>query len=247
MGGLVALKLYDWRRYWSYVAREDSPVEYLTALLFGIGAVLAFVLSLRFHRRRRVLHAVLTAGLTAGMLFVSLEEISWGQRIFGWQTPGVLQEHNVQGETNLHNLAGRYPLHMSFILVGLYGTLAFALVPGILSRFVPGRYEELSDLVAPPWFVASYFFPTFLLYVYYDYLSPVLAAVFGEGWDWQRGQGGERFMIGKDQEPVELILSMGFLLFVGYLYGRWASGTGGRRESRDTVSATGSCATPGPP
>jgi len=38
-------------------------------------------------------------------LFVAGEEISWGQRIFGLETPEVLQNHNVQGELNLHNLS----------------------------------------------------------------------------------------------------------------------------------------------
>ena len=33
------------------------------------------------------------------------EEISWGQRIFGWQTTGYFLENNRQYETNLHNLA----------------------------------------------------------------------------------------------------------------------------------------------
>jgi hypothetical protein len=34
------------------------------------------------------------------------EEISWGQRVFGLETPAALSEANVQDETNLHNLAG---------------------------------------------------------------------------------------------------------------------------------------------
>lgn len=32
------------------------------------------------------------------------EEISWGQRIFGWRTPASLAQINVQGETNIHNI-----------------------------------------------------------------------------------------------------------------------------------------------
>jgi hypothetical protein len=32
------------------------------------------------------------------------EEISWGQRIFHWQTPAHLAQINVQDETNIHNL-----------------------------------------------------------------------------------------------------------------------------------------------
>jgi len=32
------------------------------------------------------------------------EEISWGQRLFGFGTPKLINKYNVQGEFNLHNL-----------------------------------------------------------------------------------------------------------------------------------------------
>lgn len=38
------------------------------------------------------------------MLVCFGEEISWGQRIFGWGTPASLKEVNAQGEFNVHNL-----------------------------------------------------------------------------------------------------------------------------------------------
>lgn len=37
-------------------------------------------------------------------LFGGLEEISWGQRIFGYPTPQFFVEHNEQHEVNIHNL-----------------------------------------------------------------------------------------------------------------------------------------------
>lgn len=41
-----------------------------------------------------------------GILFLVCfgEEVSWGQRVFHWVTPGWLEEINLQGETNLHNI-----------------------------------------------------------------------------------------------------------------------------------------------
>ena len=38
------------------------------------------------------------------LLFGMGEEISWGQRVFGIETPEFLAEANAQKETNLHNL-----------------------------------------------------------------------------------------------------------------------------------------------
>ena len=40
------------------------------------------------------------------MFFIAFgEEISWGQRILGIETPESLEGINDQGETNLHNLS----------------------------------------------------------------------------------------------------------------------------------------------
>jgi hypothetical protein len=33
------------------------------------------------------------------------EELSWGQRMFNFQTPAAVQQVNLQGETTIHNLA----------------------------------------------------------------------------------------------------------------------------------------------
>ena len=33
-----------------------------------------------------------------------LEELAWGQVIFGWRTPELMQELNAQNETTLHNI-----------------------------------------------------------------------------------------------------------------------------------------------
>ena len=40
----------------------------------------------------------------AFFLILGLEEISWGQTIFNWNTPDYLKEINYQNETNIHNL-----------------------------------------------------------------------------------------------------------------------------------------------
>jgi len=42
--------------------------------------------------------------LAVGLFLSAMEEISWGQRLFGWGTPAALEEINFQGETTLHNV-----------------------------------------------------------------------------------------------------------------------------------------------
>ena len=101
-----------------WLVQEDGLLESTAALLFMITAVLFFILFFRENsfgskevaqfydsRSKRIFFFLL------GLLFVLLlgEEISWGQRIFGWATPEGLAELNQQNEITLHNLKWLHP------------------------------------------------------------------------------------------------------------------------------------------
>jgi len=85
-----------------YFAQEDRPLEWLSALfLLGASALFAF----ESVRRRRDAVGLVCAGLLCLALFViGMEEISWGQRLFGFATPERLAEANWQAEFNFHNV-----------------------------------------------------------------------------------------------------------------------------------------------
>ena len=61
----------------------------------------------RFFTLTRVrprLFLTVTMLLTLLCLFGAGEEISWGQRLFGLETPDYLKDRNAQGELGIHNL-----------------------------------------------------------------------------------------------------------------------------------------------
>lgn len=89
---------------------EDGPVEEATVVFFLVAcAGFVQVWMLRGGRAsrdkegdgRRMAFLV----LAALMFLCAGEELSWGQRIFGWETPPGWSAANAQAETNLHNLA----------------------------------------------------------------------------------------------------------------------------------------------
>ena len=91
---------------WTFRAltREDSWVENLTVVWFVLAGLLLFVTALverSFFRR-----CVYILGGVA-MVFAAGEEISWGQRIFGFATPDFLMHLNYQKEFNAHNISYR--------------------------------------------------------------------------------------------------------------------------------------------
>ena len=92
------------------IAWESGPIQITGAVLFLVASAGFFALFLRssdsensFFGRRTKRNIFL--GLLAVVLFVCCgEEASWGQHLFGFETPQVLSGLNAQNETNLHNL-----------------------------------------------------------------------------------------------------------------------------------------------
>lgn len=70
-----------------------------------IGLIMFARIAAHYLKKRQWLPGVV-AILVALVLFVMAgEELSWGQRIFGWDTPDSISAGNAQNETNLHNFA----------------------------------------------------------------------------------------------------------------------------------------------
>jgi hypothetical protein len=81
-----------------YLGNEDGFFEWMTAIFFLLSSVIFFLV---FRRSKNIFLLCL-----AVMFFVATgEEISWGQRLFGFGTPDALNKVNVQHEFNIHNLA----------------------------------------------------------------------------------------------------------------------------------------------
>ncbi len=94
------------------IAKEDSFFETFTALLF-IGASAKFLLlffrkKIMWEKDQLFYNTYLKRifFLLLGLMFLVCfgEEISWGQRIVGYETPQAIQARNMQNEFNIHNL-----------------------------------------------------------------------------------------------------------------------------------------------
>ena len=107
-------KWYILNDFWVDVLyMEDYLFESMTAVLFIASSFLLCkaALSLRPWCKKQY---GLTVGyrwivciylcLAGAFFFVGMEEISWGQRILGWETPSFWSEINLKKETNVHNL-----------------------------------------------------------------------------------------------------------------------------------------------
>lgn len=81
------------------LSAEDSFFEYLTAINLFIASLFFIIL---FVKTKNVFFLI----LFLICFFGTGEEISWGQRIFNFETPENLNKINVQKEYNIHNIVG---------------------------------------------------------------------------------------------------------------------------------------------
>jgi hypothetical protein len=138
---------------------EYGPVELGTAACFGAASVLALGLAMRTREVAPSAVRALYVLFALGALFAGLEEISYGQHFFGWQSPRWFAEQNAQHETNLHNLLGDKPgkalRNVALVAAVTGGIVLPAVAMRAGGQFAPGRWAyyllprgELMPLVA---------------------------------------------------------------------------------------------------
>ena len=119
---IIHIRLYDpSSQLFEILYLEDGIFESLTPILmfFSILLIGVSIPKLRVDTRLVKYRNLLTLIYLSLMLLFflnAMEEISWGQRIIGWETPQAF-EGNVQEETNLHNYFNQYYLLFYRLLV----------------------------------------------------------------------------------------------------------------------------------
>lgn len=112
--------------YTQRMGTEQGVVENATVVVL----ILAIVAGVLAFRRRRSLPSPWLGRwlllLTAGCVYFAVEELSWGQSLFGWQTPELFNAINDQQETNIHNISSWFDQKPRIILE--LGTLICAVI-----------------------------------------------------------------------------------------------------------------------
>ena len=142
---------FIWLTYEDLLGKWSQTYFFLAAMILSLRIVFS-----KSH------HRWFFAVLAAACAYVVLEEISWGQRIFGFSTPEFLKARNLQGEANIHNLfTGPYR-------TALKDFLSYALATGLAGygllyplacsfKWQPAVWLQKLGVAAPPLVVAPYF------------------------------------------------------------------------------------------
>jgi tetratricopeptide (TPR) repeat protein len=143
---------YIWATY------ENLYGEWLQVGLWLLTAIVATACAWRRDHFR-----LFCGALALAALYVLLEEISWGQQLFNWQSPDFFLRNNLQHETNIHNLlTGPFSTTLKDTIRILLGTGLWAygiLYPILLNRENGiARRARILGIAPPPSFAWPFFF-----------------------------------------------------------------------------------------
>lgn len=123
-------------------------------------AAIAFIKVARhYFRRRQRLAMILAIAMVLLLGLMIGEELSWGQRIFGWGTPSFLAEINSQSEINLHNINTQLAQNILYF-GGWLLLIGFAFwresLTKLLRKYPKARLDFLVDWLPPGCFVGLF-------------------------------------------------------------------------------------------
>jgi hypothetical protein len=200
----AVLMTYASRPLYRFVTMEDGPVEWGQFLFYAAACIVAAGIALKRFKAGHPWQALMFAGFAFANFFIAGEEIAWGQRIFGLQTPDDLKAINAQGEITVHNIGRVQDLfNMVMFLAAGYGVVAsFANKQIQMERY----WDQANYLLVPPLFLV----PTFLVAFAYKFIRYTVVRTPG-------------FTVTKYAEVAELCVVFGFFVFTWLNYRRLAS------------------------
>ena len=130
-----------------WVLAEDRPVEALTFIALLGASVLAVRLAWR-HKGGYPWVSVAYVLFGAASFLIAVEEVSWGQRWLGFETPESFRGINRQGELTLHNVGAlQGSSEWMRLLAGLAGLFAVA------AHRIPALIRLSAAAVLYSWFL----------------------------------------------------------------------------------------------
>ena len=146
--GQVILELTVDKTIVSISHSENGPHELMQFFFITMAGVVAALILIKFHS---VMNLLIKAWIFIALLaciYVSGEEVSWGQHFFDWTTPDFWSELNDQQETNLHNTSSWLDQKPRLILE--IGVIVGGLLMPLIEKFKPSWLKTKFEVLYPP-------------------------------------------------------------------------------------------------
>ena len=209
-GAIVLLRLNVTYDFWKRIESEGGLFEYGTSLAYILAFIFALPIARYFYQTKHKRLGFFYYFMAGCFLFVGLEELSWGQHLLAWQSPEFFEAYNAQQETTIHNLVwvNEY-INYGYWILGLFGGIAW-----LFSYQM--KHWRFYIYFIPPWYLSSFFFLVFYSFAIRTFNREIQSFF----------QSLNLKFLGQFILPFgefdELLLGLGFLLFVLVIYLRQA-------------------------
>lgn len=168
---IVLLAFYNYPFYNS-LSGEDKVFEWMTFVMYLIGGGVFITIATQLYKKKKkdllilcLLGYVILGAL--GYIGIAGEEVSWGQRVFHFETPEEYVDANSQGEFNLHNNELIFnKIYYIYGLISLYVLTSPLIYKALKNRLKDPFFATFLRLMTFRWYHGMYFVPT-LIYVAY--------------------------------------------------------------------------------
>ena len=150
-----------------YFANEDTWIEYAQFFFYLTASILSLMSSRLLANSKKSFWSIIYLLIALAFFVVAGEEISWGQRLLGFQTPEAIKNSNTQGELNIHNnnLIFGY-VYRVYLLIAAYGSFAWMGKSLIADRLWP-KSKKMTPLLVPAWYWSSAFLFSLVMFYFH--------------------------------------------------------------------------------
>lgn len=163
------------------ITQEDTLIEWASALLLIVGSGCFVAEAIRRIQSGpgkdwiAKFELTIAVGMALVLFLIAMEEISWAQRLFEFDTPEEIEQMNWQGEFNFHNLQTDLSETLYYTGVGFF-LLVFPLMRETVFRG-PEWFDRLLAF-APSRSVAAISAPVAMVYYGHWNLIPIQVTTF---------------------------------------------------------------------
>lgn len=174
--GITWLELFNYKYHSGldgfnpYIWNENGLIELLQVAMLIVSIIVLFKQIKLIKKKKNLLLSFFKYAYIFFLCLFLLEEISWGQHFFKWESPEFFSSFNSQKETNIHNISSIFNEFPRLIL-SIYCGLSFVIYKYIKINQIKIIFFPSKNLMYISILFILLFIPNFIIGKFFSHLN----------------------------------------------------------------------------